>query len=618
MDEHTPKEKTKARKSGSSLLSKVTQLGLGANIFVAAVYWEPTHHCHRVAVYLPPDHEFPDVDGLIRDALPDRPPSPGAWRRHRLPTRYDYDDKEKAKARKSGPSLLNKTIELGESARIFAATIYWEPTHRLYEVAAYLPDGEFVPSVHNLVSHGSFFWAKDPFVPEAHFATHYCRPSESQWQSFKHIQSKYSHLTAFLYPGDRPVTEEQPVDSAVDVNSTPLDMGEDEAQHMGFSEQLNSEPCDLRSPERLIYPDRSEATLEALVNAPLMNPDTALPTTEKTMPAETFPSETSGVETSLADTPPMGTPMVDYVQNQTYPVISINRIDVQVMARRDSTPCKPFAMLCTDFTFEPILESCPSLIPHIVEHSLENCSGDDPIDAESEYWLDLLTPDSDKTIVEPADFGHNLAHVNVTKENSVSQGGKTSEQTSTRILESLREARKMLEETLQISAARSGESSAAFVTSPIQSASSRKRKHIGDNSDRAFCTNSPKMRRSVSVSCTPRVEEVFITPIRAIAFVDNCALEFVWKARRGSQGWVDCTDAGQNKWHDGCGLLMYGSDLEVEVRCNGEWQPLSLRWCESRDVFRGFDEIENRILEVSSPEMLKLMEGKSGCVGRVY
>ncbi|KAI9148683.1 hypothetical protein HJFPF1_10724 [Paramyrothecium foliicola] len=170
MEEHTPKEKTKARKSESSLLGKVTQLGLGANIFAAAVYWEPTHRCHRVAVYLPPDHDFPDVDGLIRDALPDRPPSPGAWRRHRSPTRYEYDDKEKAKARKSGPSLLNKTIELGESARIFAVTIYWEPTHRLYEVAAYLPDGEFAPSIHNL--------AKDPFVIEAHFAAHYCRSAQ--------------------------------------------------------------------------------------------------------------------------------------------------------------------------------------------------------------------------------------------------------------------------------------------------------------------------------------------------------------------------------------------------------------------------------------------------------
>ena len=67
MEEHTPKEKTKARKSGSSLLSKVTQLGLGASVFAAAVYWEPTHRCHRVAVYLPPDHEFPDVDGLVGD-----------------------------------------------------------------------------------------------------------------------------------------------------------------------------------------------------------------------------------------------------------------------------------------------------------------------------------------------------------------------------------------------------------------------------------------------------------------------------------------------------------------------------------------------------------------------
>jgi hypothetical protein len=65
MEEHTSKEKTKARKSGASLLSKATQLGLGANIFAASVYWEPTHHRHRVAVYLPPDHELPDVDGLV-------------------------------------------------------------------------------------------------------------------------------------------------------------------------------------------------------------------------------------------------------------------------------------------------------------------------------------------------------------------------------------------------------------------------------------------------------------------------------------------------------------------------------------------------------------------------
>ncbi|KAI9148682.1 Nitrogen assimilation transcription factor nit-4 [Paramyrothecium foliicola] len=130
-------------------------------------------------------------------------------------------------------------------------------------------------------------------------------------------------------PGDKPVTQEQSVDSTVEVNTTPLDMGEEEAQHMGFSEQLNSEPCDLRSPEELIYPNGSESRQEVVVNALLMNPDTALPTTEKTTPAETFPSETLRAETSLAQTPPMETPMVDYVPNQTHPFISINRIDVQ-------------------------------------------------------------------------------------------------------------------------------------------------------------------------------------------------------------------------------------------------------------------------------------------------
>ncbi|KAI9155828.1 hypothetical protein HJFPF1_08417 [Paramyrothecium foliicola] len=326
MEEHTPKEKTKARKSGSSLLSKVTQLGLGANVFAAAVYWEPTHRCHRVAVYLPLDYKFLDYKFLdinrlerqIRDALPDGPPSPGAWRRHRLPTRYDYDDKEKAKARKSGPSLLNKTIELGESARIFAATIYWEPTHRLYEVAAYLPEGEFTPRVHNLVGYGSFFWTKYP--PMATTSPITCK------------------MDPECSTGDGLVLQQGPVDSTVEVNTTTPDMEEEEVEHMGFSEQLNSEPCDLRSPVGLIYPDECEAAQEATMNPSLMDPETAVPTTEMTPPAELLPAETLPAETLLARTPPMETPMVDHAQSQAHPFISINRIDVQVVTRRGSTP----------------------------------------------------------------------------------------------------------------------------------------------------------------------------------------------------------------------------------------------------------------------------------------
>ncbi|KAI9155787.1 hypothetical protein HJFPF1_08376 [Paramyrothecium foliicola] len=133
--------------------------------------------------------------------------------------------------------------------------------------------------------------------------------------------------------GDGLVAQQGPVDSTVEVNTTTLDMEEEEAEHMGFSEQLNSEPCDLRSPEGLIYPDECEAAQEATMNPSLMDPETAVPTTEMTPPAEMLPAETLP-----ARTPPMETPMVDHSQSQAHPFISINRIDVQVVTRRGSTP----------------------------------------------------------------------------------------------------------------------------------------------------------------------------------------------------------------------------------------------------------------------------------------
>jgi hypothetical protein len=106
-------------------------------------------------------------------------------------------------------------------------------------------------------------------------------------------------------------------------------MEEGEVEHMGFSEQLNSEPCDLRSPEGLIYPDKCEATQEATMNPSLMHQETAIPTTEMTPPAEMLSTRT----------PPVETPMVDHVQIQAHSFISINRIDVQVVTERGSTPC---------------------------------------------------------------------------------------------------------------------------------------------------------------------------------------------------------------------------------------------------------------------------------------
>ncbi|KAI9146757.1 putative Pfs, NB-ARC and TPR domain protein (JCVI) [Paramyrothecium foliicola] len=73
-------------------------------------------------------------------------------------------------------------------------------------------------------------------------------------------------------------------------------------------------------------------------------------------------------------------------------------------------------MLCTNLTVEPILEICPSTIPYMVEHeSPRNSFGYVPIDAESEYWSNLWTPDADETFVGPAGIEHSLAHVDVTK-----------------------------------------------------------------------------------------------------------------------------------------------------------------------------------------------------------
>lgn len=58
---------------------------------------------------------------------------------------------EKAKARKSGPSLLRKSEELADKANVFAAAIYWEPTHKCHRIAARLPEGETLPDLNKLV-----------------------------------------------------------------------------------------------------------------------------------------------------------------------------------------------------------------------------------------------------------------------------------------------------------------------------------------------------------------------------------------------------------------------------------------------------------------------------------
>ncbi|KAM3516636.1 hypothetical protein MY4038_010364, partial [Beauveria bassiana] len=74
--EHGYSEKAKARKSGPSLLRKSEELADKANVFAAAIYWEPTHKCHRIAARLPEGETLPDLNRLVADALAGRLPEP--------------------------------------------------------------------------------------------------------------------------------------------------------------------------------------------------------------------------------------------------------------------------------------------------------------------------------------------------------------------------------------------------------------------------------------------------------------------------------------------------------------------------------------------------------------
>ncbi|KAJ2981970.1 hypothetical protein NQ176_g1692 [Zarea fungicola] len=63
-----------------------------------------------------------------------------------------HDYAEKAKARKSGPSLMRKCIELADKANVFASFVYWDPTHKCHRVAAQMPEGETLPDLNRLVA----------------------------------------------------------------------------------------------------------------------------------------------------------------------------------------------------------------------------------------------------------------------------------------------------------------------------------------------------------------------------------------------------------------------------------------------------------------------------------
>ncbi|KAH8194411.1 hypothetical protein TruAng_011418 [Truncatella angustata] len=58
---------------------------------------------------------------------------------------------EKVKARRSGPSLKRKTISLGKKGKVFSAVVYYDPTSCEMEAAMYLPAGQALPDLKDLV-----------------------------------------------------------------------------------------------------------------------------------------------------------------------------------------------------------------------------------------------------------------------------------------------------------------------------------------------------------------------------------------------------------------------------------------------------------------------------------
>lgn len=58
---------------------------------------------------------------------------------------------QKIKLCRSGPSLLRKTLALGEKANVFSLAVYHNATYNRLEAVVHLPEGEKIPDVNRLV-----------------------------------------------------------------------------------------------------------------------------------------------------------------------------------------------------------------------------------------------------------------------------------------------------------------------------------------------------------------------------------------------------------------------------------------------------------------------------------
>ena len=66
--------------------------------------------------------------------------------------RYMHDKREKDKTRKSGESLQRKVLALGEMCNVFSLTMYWNIVHARMEMAMYVPGGQKIPDLDQVVS----------------------------------------------------------------------------------------------------------------------------------------------------------------------------------------------------------------------------------------------------------------------------------------------------------------------------------------------------------------------------------------------------------------------------------------------------------------------------------
>ncbi|CAH0055785.1 unnamed protein product [Clonostachys solani] len=128
--------------------------------------------------------------------------------------------------------------------------------------------------------------------------------------------------------------------------------------------------------------------------------------------------------------------------------------------------------------------------------------------------------------------------------------------------------------------------------------------------------NSSRKRKSPMIPCTvPETkkrrrhrQEVNVRPIRAT--VDG---EFTCLWQRGKSGrycWVSDPSGTERKELNGEFLFLHGSMLSVELRGNGDWQPISVRLNETNARYEGRDSLDsNTRMDIDAKTMFDLLCG---------